>query len=391
MIAIKDSLVGLEFDFDSFKNRTYLTHNYHPYPAKFAPQIPLNIILALSEENDVVLDPFCGSGTTLVECLINNRNAIGIDSNPIASLASKVKTKLLSPQEINECRQITSEILSASSIFSKDETSSKHNNKTKHEMPHFFNIDHWFEPCVQNELSFILNIIKQKTAKHIQDFLLLTASSIITSVSNQDSDTRYAKKTKNIKPGDTLKKFISKSEAMCKRMNELRARVVYQKTNVQVYNNDSRNLKFIKSNTVDLVVTSPPYMNTYDYYLYHRNRMNWLGMDSKSVQKLEIGSRNKHCDENMDASHYFDMINECLQEMTRVLKKGKFLAIVIGDSIKDGRYIKMDLEYEKMLEKFGFVLVKKTSYSQRNYTTSFTKGLKKRHKLGHILIFINKL
>src|SRR5580700_1541342 len=81
----------LDFDFAGSKTG-YLTHGLHPYPAKFIPQIPERLIRELSDEGDTVADVFSGSGTTLVEALILNRNAIGIDANPLACLITKAKT-----------------------------------------------------------------------------------------------------------------------------------------------------------------------------------------------------------------------------------------------------------------------------------------------------------
>ena len=366
---------NLEFDFDSFKNRTYSTHNFHPYPAKFAPQIPRDIVLALSKENDVVLDPFCGSGTTLVESLINKRNAIGVDSNPIAALMTKVKTTILSTEEINECKKKISKI--NLNIINE-----------KNSILNFFNIDYWFEYHVQNELASIIHFINKITNKNIRDFLLVAVSAIITNVSNQDSDTRYVRRIKNLKPGDTIKKFRYKSQNMCERIEKLQQ---ISQTNIKIYNKDAKNLEFIKSKTIDLIITSPPYMNTYDYYLYHRNRMNWLQMDSKIVQKLEIGSRNKHSDENNTVLDYLELMTICIMEMKRVLRTDKFLCIIIGDAIKNGEYIKMDICYEKILKKNGLTLKYKYSFNQRKYTTAFTKGLKNKHKFGHILIFKNNI
>ena len=82
------------------KETTYLTHNYHPFPAKFIPHIPQILIKQFSKPGDVVLDPFTGSGTTLVEAKLLGRESIGTDINPISVLASKVKTTVLSQSEI---------------------------------------------------------------------------------------------------------------------------------------------------------------------------------------------------------------------------------------------------------------------------------------------------
>src|SRR6476660_9042942 len=73
----------------------YYTHGYHPYSAKYIPQIPNRLISIFSEKNDLILDNFVGSGTTLVESKVLGRNAIGVDINPLACLISKVKTTVI--------------------------------------------------------------------------------------------------------------------------------------------------------------------------------------------------------------------------------------------------------------------------------------------------------
>ena len=78
----------------------YLTHNFHTYPAKYIPQIPRFFIEKYTKEGDLVYDPFLGCGTTLVECKLLNRDGIGVDLNPIATLVSKVKTQPLKDSEI---------------------------------------------------------------------------------------------------------------------------------------------------------------------------------------------------------------------------------------------------------------------------------------------------
>ena len=95
--ASRDDETGLarleEMDWDFASAKTgYLTHNLHPYPAKFIPQIPNALIQELSSVGETIGDIFCGSGTTLLEALQLKRNAVGIDANPLATVISRAKT-----------------------------------------------------------------------------------------------------------------------------------------------------------------------------------------------------------------------------------------------------------------------------------------------------------
>ena len=74
------------------KNTNYLTHNFHPFPAKFIPQIPRIMITEFTKPKDMVFDPFMGSGGVLVESMLHGNNSVGIDLNPFAVLLTTVKT-----------------------------------------------------------------------------------------------------------------------------------------------------------------------------------------------------------------------------------------------------------------------------------------------------------
>ena len=80
----------------------YLTHGIHPYHAKFIPSIPREFMLEYSKEGDLVLDPFCGSGTTLLEAMLNNRRSIGVDLNEIAYMITRAKVFIAEPQILSD-------------------------------------------------------------------------------------------------------------------------------------------------------------------------------------------------------------------------------------------------------------------------------------------------
>ena len=97
----------LELDIAEPGRTSRYTHNFHPYAAKFIPQIPAYFVENYSAAGDIVLDPFCGSGTTLVEARINGRNTIGYDINPLSVLMTRVKATPLSKNESDKVSEIS--------------------------------------------------------------------------------------------------------------------------------------------------------------------------------------------------------------------------------------------------------------------------------------------
>jgi len=78
-----------------------LTHNFYRYPARFSPAFVRAAIEALSSPGDLILDPFMGGGTSLVEAIAAGRNAVGADISQLASFVTSVKTTLLKESELS--------------------------------------------------------------------------------------------------------------------------------------------------------------------------------------------------------------------------------------------------------------------------------------------------
>ena len=78
-------------------NGSYGSHAWHPFPAKFPPQLPEFMIRELSDPGDLVLDPMLGSGTTLVEALRLGRRAVGCDIDPLARMIAATKLTPIDP------------------------------------------------------------------------------------------------------------------------------------------------------------------------------------------------------------------------------------------------------------------------------------------------------
>ena len=173
-------------------NTRYATHGYHPYSAKYIPQIPNYLLQNFSEKNDSILDNFMGSGTTLVESKILGRNAIGVDINPLACLITKVKTTNLKNSHLKEISDISismkkdiNNVRGNITLLNFEDKSIEIDERIIESLHP--NISKWFHENVIHELFVIKHKIDSLENKDIKDFLLIAFSSILRSVSNTTS------------------------------------------------------------------------------------------------------------------------------------------------------------------------------------------------------------
>ena len=341
---------------------TAFTHGLHPYPAKFIPELPREIIRECTKERNVVLDPFCGSGTTLLEASIAGRKSIGIDSNPIATLISRAKTTALTKEELHRIEEIIADL-------QEIQYSLVHASW----IPKTQNLNHWFQPCVITELSWLRQYILDNTSGNLQVFMLCIFSSIIVNVSNQESNTRYAAIKKSFSEGAVFSVFIRKLKQELSHISQIsEMRTVIKNTPTVILESTEKvSASIIPDNSVDIVITSPPYANSYDYYLYHKWRMAWLGCDIKKVQAEEIGSRHEHSSMKAPISVFENKMIPVLKNISRMLKPNKLAYFFVGDSIISGEFIDMRDCFIGIAEKSGFSFVDGSKYEMESITRSF--------------------
>nr|WP_312216679.1 DNA methyltransferase [Clostridioides sp.] len=335
---IKNGIKKIDWDFKSKSNKRDI-HYIHPYPAKFIGDIPRNLIEIIGlPEDTYILDPFCGSGTTLVEAQKKGIPAIGIDLNPIACLLSKVKTSKLNPNFL-EC---ANECVSLAKV---------RNQVEKRDIK---NVDHWFKEEIQVAVQSILDEIDKEKDQSINDALSLCLSSILVKVSNQDSDTRYAAVSKNISKEDVYRLFLD----ACKNLNKAK-RDENINSNVKVINKNI--LKVSKEdieNKIGLVITSPPYPNAYEYWLYHKYRMWWLGYDAEEVKEQEIGARAHYFKKNCQTPEDFkNQMRSLFDLMDSVVVSNGHVCVIIGRSIIKGEVIDNSKLIEDVADEVGFLKV----------------------------------
>ena len=378
-------------------NTTYLTHNFHPYAAKFIPQIPAFFINKYTSENDIILDPFCGSGTSLVEAKLLGRSAVGVDVNELSVLISKVKTTKINVEELQLADKVIqtarSEIIRCYSKIDSSKNLDFYVNDDKistslnYIFPKFSNVNHWFQTDSIYELSIIKNLIDNSDiSSDLKNFLFLAFSSIIVISSNQDSETRYSAKQKNHPKFFVINQFETKVRSMKQRMLEFNKKA--SDSVVSVFCHDSRDLgAILKSETIDFAVTSPPYPNTYDYYLYHKQRMNWLNFDWLKAKNNEIGSRLRYSSYKENVSSYIGDMSKAFLGVSEALNPNGRFIVVIGDSYVKGIKYFGDELLRLASKGSGFILEESFSYDLSMSSKVFNKSFRKNGKKEHIMIF----
>ncbi len=371
------------FDFALREAGRNHVHGMHPYAAKFTPEIPRKLLGAFTQPGDIVLDPFCGSGTTLVEALLADCIPIGIDTNPIACLASYAKT---TPPSRNELTQIKGDL----NIWEQNTTFFGNSSIQYDEPPEitFLNSSKWFHRDALKEVEGILTFIGQIESIRPRQFLLASLSATIVRISNQESETRWRAIQKPFSRGSAIAKFVKKARDNIKRVEEFYGKLGRDSLpEASIHCADSRYLDFISDNSIDLALSSPPYMNSYDYYLYHKLRMFILGFDHKKTQEQEIGSRNKHSDKSAPEQSFYTEMAQCIAEIARKLRPKAHLCFVVGDSILNGRLVDMGCCYKSIVKDAGLSLIDSYSYPQTKYTRTFSRTHKNHRKKSHIMLF----
>ena len=335
-------LKKLDWDFVT-ADTEYLNHSIHPYPCKFIPQIPNTLIQELSSVGETVLDNFCGSGTTLVEAMRLNRNAIGIDANPVAALISEVKSVRITDLQVSQLQQLAAICLNKGENFGiatlplfPEQQAQLALEPSEDAMDW---IRQWYDDHVIREIADIkrqCNLISDGTTKKIA---LVALSAILVNVSKQDSDTRYVKRNKNLPPGETFLRFSRSLNSVVNQLLAFRAET-NPKTKVEVLNRDILSAPEIPK--VHLVVCSPPYPNAYSYHLYHRSRMLWLDMDPEDFKKREIGSHRKYSSKGKNAATketFAGELHTILNWLALYLEKGRHACFVVGNSLINGQVV----------------------------------------------------
>ncbi len=278
----------------------YLTHWIYPYKGKFHPQMIRSLLnITKVKKGDIILDPFVGSGTLVLEAQILGIDSIGIDVSPLCVLISKVKTQ--STDEIDEIQK------------SKD-----------------------------------LYLLNNKKVTHKNEKV-----SNFYKVAEMMAHSDHSRRGKSFEQS-----FIKDSEKMLASVNDYKNAIDKHKLNIgkaKVSEGDARKLN-IKNDSIDGIITSPPYSIALNYVANDAHALTALGLDIDKIKDNFIGVRGV-------GLKRFELYNSdmelCYDEMLRVLKKGKFCSIIVGNVTFQGNEIDTTQKVIDYCESIGFKLINK--------------------------------
>jgi hypothetical protein len=341
------------------KRSDVYTHNIHSYPGRLFPYIPIFFLSSdkFCPPDGNVLDTFSGSGTVLLESIINpyfKRDAYGIEINPLGRLISKVKTTPIDPKELDKKIKL---------LYKKIEKA-KLNSRFKASIPEFQNIDLWFSKSAKNGLGIIRAYIEQLEDDDCKDFFWVCFSKVVRSVSRADPNIpppvilkvekykdsyRYEKlkdlARRNEKPdvGSIFRGIINENSERIKRLWEVKE-LREKKVGAKIIWDDSRNIKrgnYIfngilnkkdaqkLNNSISMIITSPPYLAAQKYVRSTKLELYWLGMTTEAelneLQKQTIGTENVSLkDERKNIG--IDTIDKLLKKVEKISKERMLVA-----------------------------------------------------------------
>ncbi len=402
-----DPLVQYQTKFTGFRdtafveNRERALHRWVPWIAGFSASFVDGVIeksAGGTAQRMTVLDPFAGVGTTLIEALKHGHNAVGFELNPYAALACKTKLNVLSYDVALLRERITAYV-----SFMKER--SDNGSAPLSQPPQGFTSRvPFFSPSIERQVLFSLDIIRDEPLEWIRDLFRVALGSVMVGFSNYSYEpslgTRAAAGKANIETADTTaivaRKLSDMASDIAHFQDMLPRPVAPPKASVfegSYFDLYSR----LAPESVDLVITSPPYLNNYHYVRNTRPQMYWLDMVAEpgDLKEMEIKSfgqfwqtlraeaaeplvppikelsilidelRTRNTDRGLYggsgwanyATHYFNDCERFCRITRGVMKSGAIAVVVIGNNILQGVEFQTDRFFAEIAERTGFEVV----------------------------------
>ncbi len=368
--------IDTTWDFKKDNTKEY-THCFHSYPAMMIPQVARRLIDKYGGKSKRLFDPYCGTGTSLVEANLKNIDAIGTDLNPLARLIAITKTNPINLQTLDLYLKDFNDKVFAYRFSIRDSFSIV--------LPDFKNIDYWFSKDIKEQLAIIKQYINKISDEAVQNFFKVAFSETVRESSwTKNSEFKLVRMS-----AVQMEKFQPDVFGIieCKLSRNKNGLIAYinakkngATTTVYDFNSvEAVPQNILPANSIDIVVTSPPYgdsRTTVAYGQYSRLTNQWMGYtDASQVDKILMGgikndedikfkskALNKTIDKirkedknrSKDVVSFFVDYEKSIKNISTTIKPGRFACYVVGNRCVKGVTIPTDEITKDLFEENGF-------------------------------------
>jgi DNA modification methylase len=343
------------------------------------PDTAARLVEVLSQPGGVVLDPFVGSGTVLVEARVQGRCAYGVDANPLAVALSSLKLRGLEPGQGEHLLGVAKAVaeLADERRLGKAGPSRAYGRVERE----------WFPPHVLLELDGLWKGISEHCPSTFRPALELVLSSMLTKVSVRRSDTSARAEPRRLAGGFTIRFFVKKTEELARRLEAYSVLVKDHALPWGVRLGDARDLPMNEARA-HVIITSPPYPGIYDYVEHHRLRLDWLKLDAKHLERHEIGAHRDfaHTSTTSAEERWSEQMGDCLGEMRRVLVPSGRIALLIADSVVANRAFYADQALGRLAPLHGLRIVSGVSQTRTHYHAPTRHAFRDAPRREHLIV-----
>lgn len=360
--------VNKDWSFAENRSIDTWTHGYHRYPAKFIPQVVKKLLETYAAPGSTVADVFAGCGTTLVECKIHGMHSVGVDINPVAQLITNAKINPVKPKVLTI---LFSELKDVISTYVPDKID-VHDNHPR--------IDYWFRNEEKEKIAYLYSLILEIKNVKARTFFLCALSNILKNCSRWLQGSTKPQVDPHKKPAEPFTAFNYQVKKMMRR-NEMFYNKLKADKNLaidcKIKLQDARRTK-ISANSINAIITSPPYVTSYEYADIHQLTGYWFDYisDITSFRKNFIGtfySQNKNLkvestiasdivnslskkDQRLSAevANYFNDMYLVAAEMKRILTPNGVACLVVGNTTLRNVKVKSAEAFSEILLLNGF-------------------------------------
>jgi tRNA G10 N-methylase Trm11 len=351
-----------------------LTHPFHAYPARLHPVVARALLDALSFPGSTILDPFCGSGTVLVEAMAGGRRVIGRDLSPFAIELAALKTRITSRDERASIVSATRDVVARA----------ERRLNARERLTYPDGEQAWFASHTLREISALVHEISRERGL-VEHALRMLLSSVLVKVSLQasDSDTRLVDKV--VQPWEAIRLFAYKARELDGCLAAL-AQTCPRSSTVDVAVDDASQLTTVGNGVVDAIVTSPPYANTYNYLDHHARRYAWLGINDDAMAVREMGAARWFEVPEAGVLRFKRELGAMCQAFARVLAPAGRAAVVIADGAAGTEAVRAEKLLREAAEGAGLSVMARCSQERKTFDFHSVRAFSKFPKREHVVV-----